>query len=81
MWREKKQVCRLEKSTEKGISVGNEHEEIVKTLIALIVAVKEVVFLVKCLIVLVVLFGSVPRKKKLMNCVAKMSFYELPIKY
>ena len=49
---EQKEVCKLEKPIEKSNNVDN--EEMKKSLIRLVGAVKEVVFLLKCIIFLVV---------------------------
>ena len=53
------------KKTKKGKSIVNEHKEMVKGLIALVVAIKEVAFPLKCVILLVVLFGASLRVKDL----------------
>ena len=52
-----KKVCKpKEITTEKGNNVGNDHKEMDKISLELVVLVKEVVFLLKCLICLVFVF-------------------------
>ena len=53
-----KEMCKLEKSTEKSDNTANEqYKKMAKVLIGLVGANSKVVFLLKCIIFLVFLFG------------------------
>ena len=55
---DKTKVCKPKAiTTEKGNNVGNDHKEMDKISLELVRLVKEVVFLLKCLICLVFVFG------------------------
>ena len=62
-------MCKLEKSTEKSKNVSKEHQEMEKVSTRLVGVVKEVVFLLKCVIVHVVFIWTCSPSEELVKYV------------